>query len=1260
MFAFCAQSPRCIGLFPFLWNSVGRPLDDACCMGVKDGMPEVLLPALEKMGAAIKGGAVAELMKEPEFAKAAAVVSDPSFGKEPPRAADAMPSRMKTDEPAAERIFPDDPNHDAAGKALPIQQNNCKDKPYPNDQMEQGQVFQVTVPGYVTAARLVSASEERGLHTARIWRVHDKKKLAESDVPASEFNGTSRWLQVPIGPVKLDANIQYMVTATTGTDQWHAWAGCPTCWSPAGSNGRHISWPANSARFSLGGIGSMPQVVPQYGESYLKDVVFCANASTCAPLPPPPPPPYLSEIVLAGPRFIERPAGDRTRSRGRYRAELIDQFGKRFKQTSLSWSVPGAPSAVSIGAHRPSALYPTHTADLEVEASLGADTVINVSATIGGVSASLQVHVALLEPTTVAITGPAAVNLDVTSSQRHVFTASVVDQLGQAVTAGAGSIDWKLSSAEQIDPTIKPKMTKPPPNGVSIDPKTGVLTVVPSGDRGDFTVQASLLGGGGVHGAVFVAGDAFNASAFLKTNATAVTLTVGGALPGGLLRMRSLRHITAAWEWICDDGVVVPLPLPRGGSALAWAFKDAAQNETVATFRFAAGDLELESTWVARDGGGPVENRVQITNRGAAPAVFTSSLQSASTKLMTPPASVFSMHEKRGVGTPLEPMNIVLRPGLNMSVATGGPGRHAEVEGQYIPLAFIHAQGSRYSGTAHGIYIGSEWELGHFHLSSRGGANFLDTILTIKPIEPADSAKNLLDDFVTIATGTDPDIHAVMSVPTVYYGAYQGSGADSGPNSFKAWYWEHKITRSLHAHANEPWTEICWAPLSGALFPGGRPAGWQNISGYGDIPQSLYNATAATGVESLKIDCCVYNDTENRDWTFRRRDWPHGFTYSQQAHLAGLHTSLYLGGTYRDANLSTVAGRDAELAAVRSRYDAGWMDMWRTDTYDAPEQPVPNSFAGVVNFLSLMDEMIATRPGFRYEDCGNGGHFKGLALARRFTFVTTNDNAPNVTNYRQTHWVNSHVLHPLQLKCDLAFWTPSHNLDFMLRSCLLGSFMVCPPSFLNISENPAYAEHVQLYKTKQRPIMRGGSQYHILPFPDGENLDGMQYHNERLGEGSVVLFKPGATAPPNATIPLQGLKRRSQYRLDFQDRTQLSKVVSGAELMDEGLVITGLVGAEASEIIFVHEVRAHGTLRVKTEDTHVRHRRLRCPEGSDDCTEIVQSALDDPARQPVVLPARAGGWPVAPLYIRRDRTHLILEPSCSLRARNGSYCESRQ
>lgn len=48
-------------------------------------MPEVLGPALAQMGAAIKRGAVAELMQEPAFTRAAKIVSDPTWGKEPPR-----------------------------------------------------------------------------------------------------------------------------------------------------------------------------------------------------------------------------------------------------------------------------------------------------------------------------------------------------------------------------------------------------------------------------------------------------------------------------------------------------------------------------------------------------------------------------------------------------------------------------------------------------------------------------------------------------------------------------------------------------------------------------------------------------------------------------------------------------------------------------------------------------------------------------------------------------------------------------------------------------------------------------------------------------------------------------------------------------------------------------------------------------------------------------------------------------------------------
>jgi hypothetical protein len=139
-----------------------------------------------------------------------------------------------------------------------------------------------------------------------------------------------------------------------------------------------------------------------------------------------------------------------------------------------------------------------------------------------------------------------------------------------------------------------------------------------------------------------------------------------------------------------------------------------------------------------------------------------------------------------------------------------------------------------------------------------------------------------------------------------------------------------------------------------------------------------------------------------------------------------MNSSLYLGGTFEDVNLSTVAGRsvlllviktsrlsnsetnlkttvaffeqlirgsahrinvvwldrDKELAALEERYSAGWFDMWRTDTFTAPENPVGNTFASTSNFLHIVDTMISLHPGFRYENCANGGCVHGKRLLR--------------------------------------------------------------------------------------------------------------------------------------------------------------------------------------------------------------------------------------------------------------------------------------
>jgi hypothetical protein len=52
-------------------------------------------------------------------------------------------------------------------------------------------------------------------------------------------------------------------------------------------------------------------------------------------------------------------------------------------------------------------------------------------------------------------------------------------------------------------------------------------------------------------------------------------------------------------------------------------------------------------------------------------------------------------------------------------------------------------------------------------------------------------------------------------------------------------------------------------------------------------------------------------------------------------------------------------------------------------------------------------------------------------------------------------------------------------------------------------------------------------------------------------------------------IKLKGLDRNARYSLTFQDRTHLNRAMSGAQLMDAGIAVTGMAGDRASEIIWI-------------------------------------------------------------------------------------------
>ena len=88
---------------------------------------------------------------------------------------------------------------------------------------------------------------------------------------------------------------------------------------------------------------------------------------------------------------------------------------------------------------------------------------------------------------------------------------------------------------------------------------------------------------------------------------------------------------------------------------------------------------------------------------------------------------------------------------------------------------------------------------------------------------------------------------------------------------------------------------------------------------------------------------------------------------------------------------------------------------------------------------------------------------------------------------------------------------------------------------------------------------------------DGVNWDGLEYFNTGIRKGSVFLFKPSAKAADGDSklIRLKGLDRNTRYTLTFQDRTHLNCAMAGAQLMDTGIVVSGMAGDRASEIIWI-------------------------------------------------------------------------------------------
>jgi hypothetical protein len=582
-----------------------------------------------------------------------------------------------------------------------------------------------------------------------------------------------------------------------------------------------------------------------------------------------------------------------------------------------------------------------------------------------------------------------------------------------------------------------------------------------------------------------------------------------------------------------------------------WKYQDAVVDESdgyKVTLRFTCDHpkLELRSNWRARKGCGPVEHWMTVENKtGTVMRYSYWDVISANLTVSSDETVKLWRFYRQPIGKPNGGLEATrLEANSHILSIISNEINHGDPE-KILPFEMMDV------GSRHGLYIGYGWNFGRFVTSTGSDSRVINTAFN-------------LGDIGTIAE----EGGKILNIPYTFYGTYLGD-VDDGSNKMKKWFWNYRMTKTLRENKNEPLVEL--------HTPFDDEAGWTKY---------LKNHPLKSwGVDLVKVDITwmtpgtfsnwVSQADITKNWNPDPVKWPNGCTFGAIAHANNLKASLYLNRIYKGVNLATKEGRDTELQAVLERYDKGWYDYWRTDG----NFNMDFNYLAHEGFLEIVDYMIANRPDFRWEACGGGGCKKSFDIAERMSFLSIEDYARAHT-YRMAYYGNSYVFNPVQLKADISVdWgigsgdpDPSLAWDiYNFRSGLMGAIMVSGSEReLDDQEEGVARETWNLYQTKQRAILRGCDVYHILPFPDGVNWDGMQYFNNDINKGSVLLFKPSDSVPDSKVIKLKGLDRKVTYTLTFQDRKEQNAKKTGAELMDKGIEVKGMSGKFASEIIWIN------------------------------------------------------------------------------------------
>ncbi len=607
--------------------------------------------------------------------------------------------------------------------------------------------------------------------------------------------------------------------------------------------------------------------------------------------------------------------------------------------------------------------------------------------------------------------------------------------------------------------------------------------------------------------------------------------------------------------------------------------------EHVVTYQSTDAKYKLRAVITQRNGVGPIEFNQYITGLTEGISVAYSDIISANVAVKADGAATLYRFSRSRVNNGKDPY---FSQGVLKDTLQAGSSVFSSVENHHHPVeSILPYQVLDIDGT-HGVYFGHYWSFGKMLVRMN---EYNEVAFTAYLGE--NSNKKIVR-----------EKNEELSIPGFFIGTYEGS-VDDGSNQMKDWFWNHKMTRTLYENENEPYIEI------GVL--GDRVAGidklfdiWPDLAEYVNVLKLDFGWTLPDEVPSRsdkETEQKWVPNSEKKEYVQSDGTINMGIYDAIQRNLTSdesdkeIFFSLYMPDTFEGVDIGTKEGREKQLEALKIRMrpeDNDWgvgYDYWRSD-YEVEQSYDYDDHEGL---LYILDEMIKYSEDFRYEHCMGGGSLKDFTTLERMTFMTTEDTSLPL-NHRMSLYANTYMINPLQLKGDISMSLTSRNYEdaiggdilasgqpgytdetyvkYALRTGMLGAMMVSfgEQGYQYGNNLEIIKEHYDLYNNTHREILRNTNVYHILASPTGwdyADWDGIEYYNSNINKGVVQLFKENATAPDSKTITLDGLDENTLYKLTFVDRTEQNTIMSGADLMADGLTVTGMDAQYASELIYI-------------------------------------------------------------------------------------------